>query len=101
MQYLEPLGKMATDIRMAVSFATILPVGSASPVDDSEIARASWALPIAGLLVGLSGAIVYTIAHRLGLGTDPAAVLALATTILITGAMHEDGLADTSDGFGG
>ena len=71
------------------------------PVSDGDVARASWALPVAGLLVGLLGAAVYSIAIGLGLTSGPAAMLALATTILVTGALHEDGLADTADGLGG
>jgi adenosylcobinamide-GDP ribazoletransferase len=101
MNYVEPLGKIAADIRMAVSLSTILPIGPANPVDDGEVARASWALPVAGLLVGLAGAAIYSMAQRLGLPPEPAAMLALGATILITGAIHEDGLADTADGLGG
>jgi len=101
MRYFELSVKIVTDIRIAMSLSTILPVGPANPVDNGEIARASWALPIAGLLVGLVGAIIYAIAHRIGLRTEAAAVLALAATILVTGALHEDGLADTLDGLGG
>ena len=37
----------------------------------------------------------------LGLPPWPAAVVALATTIWLSGALHEDGLADVADGFGG
>jgi adenosylcobinamide-GDP ribazoletransferase len=95
------LAKIVTDIRLALSLSTILPVGPPKPLDQGEVAQASWALPVAGLVVGLAGAIVYFVARKIGLPGDPAAVLALATTILITGAIHEDGLADTADGFGG
>jgi adenosylcobinamide-GDP ribazoletransferase len=70
-------------------------------VAEGDIARASWALPVAGILVGLTGAIVYWLAIRLHLQPEPAAMLALGATILVTGAMHEDGLADAADGFGG
>jgi adenosylcobinamide-GDP ribazoletransferase len=98
---LEFLGKIVADIRTAVSFCLILPVASVAPANDGELARASWALPIAGLVVGLAGAIVYAIARAMSLPPDPAAALALAATLLITGALHEDGLADTVDGFGG
>jgi adenosylcobinamide-GDP ribazoletransferase len=59
--------------------------------------RAGWTLPVAGLLIGLAGAAAYALADAPG----PAAMLALASTILITGAFHEDGLAETVDGLGG
>ncbi|MCP3390834.1 adenosylcobinamide-GDP ribazoletransferase [Bradyrhizobium sp. CCGB12] len=97
----ELLKDVIADLRMAASFVTILPVASSKPAGDGAIARATWALPVAGLLVGLAGALVYKIASRLGLPPDLAALLALGTTALITGALHEDGLADTADGLGG
>ncbi|WP_298257180.1 adenosylcobinamide-GDP ribazoletransferase [Bradyrhizobium sp.] len=101
MRYAEFIERSVSDIRIAVSLSTILPVGPAKPLDHGEIAQASWALPLAGLAVGLIGAIVYAIARTMGLPSDPAAVLALSATVLITGAIHEDGLADTADGLGG
>jgi adenosylcobinamide-GDP ribazoletransferase len=101
MRYVELLAKILTDIRIAVSLSTILPVGPGRPVDSGEVAQASWALPVAGLVVGLAGAAAYAVARAVGLPTDPAAALALAATILVTGAIHEDGLADTADGLGG
>jgi adenosylcobinamide-GDP ribazoletransferase len=101
MRYAELLAQIVTDNRIAVSLSTILPVGPAKPVDNGEVAQASWALPVAGLVVGLAGTVFYAIARKLGLPTGPAAVLALAATILVTGAIHEDGLADTLDGLGG
>lgn len=95
------LKDVIADLRMAASFVTILPVASSKPAADGAVARATWALPVAGLLVGLAGALVYKIASRLGLTSNLAALLALATTALITGALHEDGLADAADGLGG
>ncbi|WP_375309883.1 adenosylcobinamide-GDP ribazoletransferase [Bradyrhizobium sp. A5] len=95
------LKDVVADLRMAASFVTILPVASSKPAADGAVARATWALPVAGLLVGLAGALVYKIASRCGLTPNLAALLALATTVLITGALHEDGLADTADGLGG
>jgi adenosylcobinamide-GDP ribazoletransferase len=95
------LRSIATDLRIALSLSTILPLGPATPVSDGDVGRASWALPVAGLVVGLAGAAVYSIARGVGLTPGPAAMLALAATVLVTGAMHEDGLADTTDGLGG
>jgi adenosylcobinamide-GDP ribazoletransferase len=95
------LGGIVTDLRIGLSLATILPLGPPTPVGDGEIARAGWTLPVAGLLVGPAGAAAYALAHALGLTAGPAAMLALASTIIITGGLHEDGLADTADGLGG
>jgi adenosylcobinamide-GDP ribazoletransferase len=99
--YRDIAGQIVTDLRIATSFVTILPVAPSKPVGDDAVARASWALPIAGLLVGLAGAAAFAIVIRCGLTPGPAAMLALAVTVLITGALHEDGLADTADGLGG
>jgi adenosylcobinamide-GDP ribazoletransferase len=101
MQIAELLERIITDVRLSLSLATLLPLGSAKPSDNGEVARASWALPVAGLVVGLAGAIAYWAARKVGLPSDPAAVLALAATVLVTGALHEDGLADAADGLGG
>src|SRR3954447_26816152 len=97
----ELLRDLIADLRIAASFVTILPVASSEPAGDGAIARATWALPVAGLAVGLTGALVYAIASRFGLTSSLAALLALAATALVTGALHEDGLADTADGLGG
>jgi adenosylcobinamide-GDP ribazoletransferase len=93
--------QLVTDLRIGLSLATILPCGPSTSVDDGEVARAGWTLPVAGLLVGLVGAAVYALAYAIGLTPGPAAMLALAGTVIVTGALHEDGLADTADGLGG
>jgi len=91
------------DLKTSIVFLTRLPLPlpHTTPVNGSDIARAAWAYPIAGILVGCIGAAVYAIAHRLGLPAWPAAALAIAATIAVSGCLHEDGLADTADGFGG
>ena len=89
------------DCRIAISFCTILPLGQRFAVNNGDVASASWALPIGGLLVGFTGAASYSLACNIGLPVSAAAMLALVATILITGAIHEDGLADTADGLGG
>lgn len=99
--HLDIVGDLLTDVRIAVSLCTRVPVAPAIPVSEGEIADASWAFPLAGLLIGFAGAVIYWLATRVHLPPQAAAVLALAATILLTGAMHEDGLADTADGFGG
>jgi adenosylcobinamide-GDP ribazoletransferase len=99
--YADTLQKLIADLRIGLSLCTRLPLGPAAPVGEGDVARASWTLPIAGLMVGLAGTLVYWLAIRLNVAPPPAAALTLATTLLLTGAMHEDGLADTADGLGG
>jgi adenosylcobinamide-GDP ribazoletransferase len=60
-----------------------------------------FALPIAGALLGLIGALVLLGGMKLGLGPTISAILCIGVMTLITGAFHEDGLADMADGFGG
>jgi adenosylcobinamide-GDP ribazoletransferase len=93
--------RLARDLNVALSFCTRLPVLHAVPVTGADVARACWALPIAGVLVGAIGALVYWLAAAASLPAFPAAALAVAATVLATGALHEDGLADVADGFGG
>lgn len=57
--------------------------------------------PLVGVLVGLGASLVYAAAVFLHLPPVIAAILAVAAQILMTGALHEDGLADVCDGFGG
>jgi len=65
------------------------------------LGRAARAFPIVGALIGLVGGIAFVIADGLGLPGLVAALIAVAITALLTGALHEDGLADMADGFGG
>ena len=65
------------------------------------LGQAAWAFPLAGLFAGGIGAVAWHLAIVLGLGKTVAAGLAMAGAIAATGALHEDGLADLADGFGG
>lgn len=58
-------------------------------------------LPLAGALIALPAALVFLIAMALGLSALVAGALSVAASLIVTGAMHEDGLADMADGFGG
>jgi adenosylcobinamide-GDP ribazoletransferase len=95
------LEERAEELKVSILFSTRLPLPRATPIAGSAVARAAWAFPIAGLAVGLIGALVYAFAHRAGLPPWPAAALTIIAALLATGCLHEDGLADTADGFGG
>jgi adenosylcobinamide-GDP ribazoletransferase len=92
---------LAADLKTGILFCTRLPVPHAAPIASGDVARASWAFPVAGALVGSAGALTYAIAWGIRLPSALAAALALGATLLMTGCLHEDGLADTADGLGG
>jgi adenosylcobinamide-GDP ribazoletransferase len=69
-------------------------------VASDELAPATVYFPLVGALVGAIGAGVYWLASALW-PASIAVVLAMAATVLVTGAFHEDALADFADGFGG
>lgn len=86
----------------AATFLTRLPwVARAASGDPVELGRSARWLPLIGIVVGAAGGLVYVGASALW-SPGIAAVLALAAMVLLTGAFHEDGWADSFDGlFGG
>ena len=93
------LRRAVDDLTINLAFYTRLPL-ACGLIEGSELARASWAAPLAGATVGLLGAATYWLARGL-LPTWPAAALAVAATLMVTGCLHEDGLADVADALGG
>lgn len=89
-----------SEFRLAVSLLSRLPVGTIRG-DVPAIAASAWAWPLVGAGVGALAALVALAARGIGLPPIMAALLALSAAALATGAMHEDGLADVADGFGG
>lgn len=89
------------DIAACIGFYTRLPTGVDVGAHGRTFAETQWAAPVAGALVGLGVGVVAWLALLIGLPPSLAAVLAIAAGIALTGALHEDGLADTADGFGG
>jgi len=90
---------LSTDVRTGLAFLTRLPV-RAGPAEGTDLIRASWTFPVIGAGVGAFGALVYWLAHAFDLDPFICGVFAVASTLLLTGGLHEDGLADTADGFG-
>lgn len=92
---------LGRDLVVASMFLTRLPIRSSAPWRDDDLASSVIMFPIVGALIGLMGAAVYTLSSALGLPPYLAATITTAVLILTTGALHEDGLADIADGFGG
>jgi adenosylcobinamide-GDP ribazoletransferase len=87
-------------MRAAFIFFSRLPVGG-FPYCASDWHWAPAHLPLVGGVVGGVSAAVFALGSRLSLAPLLCASLALAVAVWLTGALHEDGLADSADGLGG
>lgn len=96
-----PPRALSTELLTGLAFLTRLPVARGAPAGGADVARVSWSFPIIGVGIGLLAGVVYWLSFKLDLSPFVSALLAVATTMLVTGCLHEDGLADTIDGFGG
>ncbi len=85
---------------LAVQFLTRLPLPQDLGFSPTRLGAARRYFPLVGAAVGGLGALAYGAAALVQLPQVIAALLATAATILVTGAFHEDGLADTFDGLG-
>lgn len=89
------------EIKLCVGLLTRVPVRIDMPVSTSAVARASRWFPLVGLFIGAVTAATLYLCAALGVPDMAAALIAIGVSILLTGAIHEDGLADVADGFGG
>lgn len=82
----------------ALMLLTRIPVGRWCAHSREAIAASVTFFPLVGALVGLVGASVLA-AGTLAFPTKIAALLSMLATVLLTGGIHEDGLADSADGL--
>jgi adenosylcobinamide-GDP ribazoletransferase len=87
------------DLLACLSFFTRLPLPQISGAADFP--RALRLAPLAGALLGLASALPFVLALYFNEPPLVAALLALAAAAILSGGLHEDGLADVADGFGG
>lgn len=87
------------DVALAVQFMTRVPIRPKG-LDPARLSRASAWFPAVGLLVGGAAALAYIllVPH---LARTLAALIAVLVMVMTTGGLHEDGLADCADAFGG
>ena len=84
----------------AITFFTRIPVFRQTEHDRQSLNQALKYFPLIGWLVGAICALCFYLAVQFW-PPDVAVVLSIAVGVLLTGALHEDGFADSCDGFGG
>jgi adenosylcobinamide-GDP ribazoletransferase len=96
-------GKMRpfAELLHSLRFLTRVPIPFANTVDPPPLSQSMRLFPLAGAMIGAAGGAALVALTSLGLPSLVAAALTMALGLLVTGALHEDGLADTADGFGG
>src|SRR5438132_7173265 len=85
---------------VAIQFLTRLPVPRALNSSETDIGKAAAFFPLIGVIVGGGTALVFVGMRRI-LPLPASVFCAIGFATLITNAFHEDGLADSFDGFGG
>jgi adenosylcobinamide-GDP ribazoletransferase len=89
------------DLRVAVGFLTRVPLPKSDRTSAPPLARAYRVFPLIGAAIGAVIGLIYLGLVAINLPALGAAALALGAGMLLTGALHEDGLADLADGLGG
>ena len=89
------------DFWAALGLLTRLPIHVNIDLAQKRGASAAWAYPLVGVFVGLALALVAQISMSLGLSSSLSACIVLFSGVMLTGALHEDGLADSADGLWG
>lgn len=93
--------RTVAELATAFGLLTRLPIGWLRAGTPPGTAQCVWAWPVVGMAAGALGGVVFAAAAALGMPPFLAALWSLAALVLVTGGLHEDGLADTADGFGG
>lgn len=84
----------------ALCFFTRIPCARWAGHDETDLNHATRYFPLVGMLIGLAAALVYLACSKV-LPQELAVIASMVASLLLTGAFHEDGLADTVDGLGG
>lgn len=87
---------MLTDLRRAVRFLSVLPVGTSATEATRPLGYAFAYFPLIGVMFGVTGALLMSLPQ---LNADLRAFLVLLAWSVLSGGLHLDGFADSCDGL--
>ena len=93
--------RLFADTRSSILFLSRLPVSYSTQSNLPEFNYSARCFAFAGLIIAIPAALILWITFSTGLPVPAVAIMAVTTMIIVTGALHEDGLADMIDGFWG
>lgn len=96
----ETITALVQDLRLGAAFLTRIPMGHMDPAS-SNVSRCLRVIPLIGALIGALTGLVYVVLAQAGVPTLAAAAVAFLASAMLTGALHEDGMADVADSLGG
>ena len=88
-------------LAVSITFLTRLPFPFFFKSPHTSVSESLWLFGLVGLAIGAAQGLIVLALLALGLSGLLAAVIAVATIALLTGGLHEDGLADVADSLGG
>jgi adenosylcobinamide-GDP ribazoletransferase len=92
-----PARDLIHDVTAALALLTRMPMPDTGAPDP----RSAWAWPLVGLAIGGLAVLGGLASHAVGIAPSVTAALVMGITAMLTGGLHEDGLADCADGFWG
>ena len=96
------INEIIEEIFIAIIVLTRVPINNIFSINQNiEIHRGQWAYPFIGALIGFFIFLLICFFESLGIPRQISILISLSLGILLTGALHEDGVADFFDSLGG
>ena len=96
------INEILEDISIATIILTRVPINNIFSINQNiEIHRGQWAYPIVGASIGLVLFLLICLFEGIGITRQISILISLSLGILLTGALHEDGVADFFDSLAG
>ena len=96
------INEIIEDISIAAIVLTRVPINNIFSINQNiAIHRGQWAYPLIGSLLGFFLFLLIFLSDNIGIPHEASILISLSIGILLTGALHEDGVADFFDSLGG